>query len=158
MLLSPSSISISIENISYLQQYQVAALWQQDVLLIVMMEHFWEQLCGLYWQHCSLDQVLELERWRADYKLRKWCLVWRPCLSAHMPSTVFCCQFFMMFGKEVIWKNLSKKHKSCWWQPYCTVHTSWPIWMKDGVGDLHIIPQGKYSWYGDACIKSHILL
>jgi len=48
MLLSPSSISISIENISYLQQYQVAALWQQDVLLIVMMEHFWEQLCGLY--------------------------------------------------------------------------------------------------------------
>jgi hypothetical protein len=39
----------------------VAALWQRDALLIVMMERFQEQLCGLYCQHCSLDQVLELE-------------------------------------------------------------------------------------------------
>jgi len=30
--------------------------------------------------------------------------------------------------------------------------------MKVGVGDLHEMPQSKYSCYENACIKSHILL
>ena len=77
------------------------------------------------------------------------------CPSASLWSGTINCIFLVSFSWGLVKKLFGKSCQRSMNHlgDSHTVHISWPVWMKGGVGELHEMPWSKYNCYENACIK-----